>query len=186
MAPIVAAEDARRLSAADMPATVCGSFNRNGRGQVVRRNLASRRWLSVEHCTSASPLRASICRIDRDLIPAVAQLLSISPGLGQCCTALTRVLSGDSSTDGCRIGCVAIAEIGEKHPRQKIKFARIFNAITCGGPACKNILVSFFQKSCLYPRIPPHRTGAYASSRYVEAGCDGRVSDGGRPAWHGQ
>jgi hypothetical protein len=186
MAPIVAAQDVRRLSAADMPVTVCGSFNRNGRGQVVRRNSAGRRWLSVEHCTSAFPHRPSICRIDRDLIPAVAQLLSISPGLGQLLHCAGPSVVRRLKHPWVLHWMVAIAEIGEKHPRQKIKFARIFNAITCGGPACKNILVSFFQKSCLYPRIPPHRQGAYASSRYVEAGCDGRVCDGGRPAWHGQ
>jgi hypothetical protein len=41
-------------------------------------------------------------------------------------------------------------------------------------PRAKNIFVSFFRKLCFSTDIPPHRRGAYASSRYVEAGSGGR------------
>ena len=43
-------------------------------------------------------------------------------------------------------------------------------------------MLSFFRKVWFVVCIPRHRRGAYASSRYVEAGCDGRASDGRRPA----
>src|SRR5262249_40228076 len=37
-----------------------------------------------------------------------------------------------------------------------------------------------FSEIVIMCRIPPHRRGAYASSRYVEAGCDGREGCAGR------
>jgi len=51
---------------------------------------------------------------------------------------------------------------------RSIPTASVYSGVTKEYSAC-NIL-----KISNYHRVPPHRRGAYASSRYVEAGCGGR------------
>jgi len=60
-------------------------------------------------------------------------------------------------------------------PRLKTSFASRLNWIPRFKPLAQNISISFFQKSCLYRPIPPHREGRCGqSSRNVRRGCDGR------------
>src|SRR5689334_15020982 len=60
-------------------------------------------------------------------------------------------------------------------------FIRSFNALGVFKPLAQKYFTFVFSEVVLMYRIPPRRRGAYASSRYVEAGCDGRASCGRRP-----
>ena len=61
-----------------------------------------------------------------------------------------------------------------KHRQTRCAKARISPAISTrfgsSSLAGKNIPLLIFRKSASFTRIPPHRRGAYASSRYVECG----------------
>jgi hypothetical protein len=62
----------------------------------------------------------------------------------------------------------------QNRPRGETNFASRVKAIAVIGQLRKNIYIYFFQNSCFLLRIPPHRRGAYASSRHARRGCGGR------------
>src|SRR3569832_2963958 len=66
--------------------------------------------------------------------------------------------------------------------RRNTKFGNVFKETDTVQPFLPKFFTFAFSEDMICVCIPPHRRGAYASSRYVEAGCDGRASDGRRPA----
>ena len=57
----------------------------------------------------------------------------------------------------------------------RIKFTSGFNSFPQFTPLTSKILLPFFRKLCLSPRVPPPLEGRFGqSSRTWEAGCDGR------------
>jgi hypothetical protein len=83
--------------------------------------------------------------------------------------------------------CRCAADQRLKRARGKTHFASSINAIRAQPHPCTKNSLSFYRKLMFPDVIPPHRTGAYASSRYVECGqrwtrhgreTNGREADG--------
>jgi hypothetical protein len=59
--------------------------------------------------------------------------------------------------------------------RRKTRFVNRLKQINLFTPRVRNILLSSFQKSCLFVAVPSRSEGRFAVVTDVEAGCGGRV-----------
>jgi hypothetical protein len=69
-----------------------------------------------------------------------------------------------------RSHCTRAADGGRNRLREKTHFANNFNAERQASPSRQNFPISFLQKSCITPLIPPHRRGVRAVVTICEAG----------------